>query len=147
MFNPQSFIITVSYSKVNVNVYVNVLRAQQIFITVWAILTRNGVMNHHMQRELTMAEKRVYGDMKLIQNARAENRWWPHAAPQPNERPPPPAADIVQVLDLPPQHDRNPPHRPPPQDSDDILLELVRQTFWRTGMHRLGGRLCIVPLA
>jgi hypothetical protein len=83
MFNPQSFIITVSYSKVNVNVYL--LRAQQIFRTVWAILTRNGVMNRHVQRELTMAEKRVYGDMQLlIQNARAENRWWPHAAPQPN---------------------------------------------------------------
>jgi hypothetical protein len=68
MFNPQSFIINVSYSKVNVNVYL--LHAQQIFITVRAILTRNSVMNHHMQRELTMAEKRMYGDLKLlIQNA------------------------------------------------------------------------------
>jgi hypothetical protein len=27
-------------------------------------------MNHHVQRELTMAEKRMYGDLKLlIQNA------------------------------------------------------------------------------
>jgi DNA replication initiation complex subunit (GINS family) len=58
MLNPQSL-------KVNVNVYL--LRAQQIFRTAQAILTRNGVMN---QRELTMAEKRMYGDLKLfIQNA------------------------------------------------------------------------------
>jgi EAL domain-containing protein (putative c-di-GMP-specific phosphodiesterase class I) len=75
MLNPQSL-------KVNVNVYL--LRAQQIFRTAQAILTRNGVMNHHVQRELTMAEKRMYGDLKLfIQNARAENRWWLHAAPPP----------------------------------------------------------------
>jgi hypothetical protein len=61
MLNPQSL-------KVNVNVYL--LRAQQIFRTAQAILTRNGVMNHHVQRELTMAEKRMYGDLKLfIQNA------------------------------------------------------------------------------
>jgi hypothetical protein len=79
-------------------------------------------MNHHVQRELTMAEKRVYGDMKLlIQNTRAETAgglMQHHTLSQPNQRPPPPAADIVQVLDLPPQHDPNPPHRPPPQDSD-----------------------------
>jgi hypothetical protein len=61
MLNPQSL-------KNNVNVYL--LRAQQIFRTAQAILTRNGVMNHHIQRELTMAEKRMYGDLKLfIQNA------------------------------------------------------------------------------
>jgi hypothetical protein len=61
MLNPQSL-------KVNVNVYL--LRAQQIFRTAQAILTRNGLMNHHVQRELTMAEKRMYGDLKLfIQNA------------------------------------------------------------------------------
>jgi hypothetical protein len=61
MLNPQSL-------KVNVNVYL--LRAQQIFRTAQAILTRNSVMNHHVQRELTMAEKRMYGDLKLfIQNA------------------------------------------------------------------------------
>jgi hypothetical protein len=61
MLNPQSL-------KVNVNVYL--LCTQQIFRTAQAILTRNGVMNHHVQRELTMAEKRMYGDLKLlIQNA------------------------------------------------------------------------------
>ena len=61
-----------------------------------------------------------------------------HYASQINiQQPPPPAADIVQVLDLSPQeqHDPNPPHRPPPQDSDDIE---VLQTCWRTEMQRLG---------
>jgi hypothetical protein len=48
MLNPQSL-------KVNVNVYL--LHAQHIFRTAQAILTRNGVMNHHVQREFTMAEK------------------------------------------------------------------------------------------
>jgi hypothetical protein len=68
MLNPQCLNVNVSYSKVNMNVYL--LRAQQIFRTARAILTRNGVMNHHVQRELTMAEKRMYGDLKLlIQNA------------------------------------------------------------------------------
>jgi hypothetical protein len=60
--NPQSL-------KVNMNVYL-LRTTQQIFRTAQAILTRNGVMNHHIQRELTMAEKRMYGDLKLlIQNA------------------------------------------------------------------------------
>jgi hypothetical protein len=57
MLNPQSL-------KVNVNVYL--LCTQQIFRTAQAILTRNGVMNHHVQRELTMAKKRMYGDLKLL---------------------------------------------------------------------------------
>jgi hypothetical protein len=91
-------------------------------------------MNHHMQRALNMAKKRMYGDLKLLfgyrhggfrMQVRAENRWWLHAAPpplpQPNQRPPPHAADIVQVIDL-----DLPPHQPPSQDSDNILLELTR---------------------
>jgi hypothetical protein len=56
--------MNVSYSKVEANVYL--LCVQQIFGTARAILTRNDVMNHHVQRELTMAEKCMFGNLKLL---------------------------------------------------------------------------------
>jgi hypothetical protein len=129
------------YYTISVPIYIG--KARRIFALARAILTREGVMRHHVARLLTVPERNLFGDLKLLLGYRhagyhteigAFNNWWRNDRPQPLRNQPrilqanrPPAAmDVDDVVIPSPVPNRNPnPNQIPPADNVDNMLILI----------------------
>ena len=122
-FTPECYGVTMQYYTISVPIYIG--KARRIFALARAILTREGVMRHHVARLLTGPERNLFGDLKLLLGYRhagyhteigAFNNWWRNDRPQPLRNPPrilqanpPPAAmDVNDVVIPNPVANRNP---------------------------------------
>ena len=91
-FTPECYGVTMQYYTISVPIYLG--KARRIFALARAILTREGVLRHHIARLLTLPERMLFGDLKLLLGYRhagyhteigAFNNWWRNDGPQPRK--------------------------------------------------------------
>lgn len=150
LFNPSNFEVRTSCK--TITVAENQRYANQLFCTARQILTRNRVMRHDVHRELTLREKAILGDLKLLlgyrhagyrSDARLGAYWWLNRNPAP---PVPPQAPIPpqqppQLFNLDSDDEDQsppapqPPPRPPPNNLDHALIILAQNNRSAIGNH------------
>jgi hypothetical protein len=160
-FTPECYGVTMQYYTISVPIYLG--KARRIFALARAILTREGVLRHHVTRLLTLPEKMLFGDLKLLLGYRhagyhtvigAFNNWWRNDGPeplriqprillQPNRRPaangPPAAMDVhdVQIPNPVPNRNPNDNQVPPPLNVDNMLILIARDNRAARGERRI----------
>lgn len=123
LFNPSNFEVRTSCK--TITVAENQRYANQLFCTARQILTRNRVMRHDVHRELTLREKAILGDLKLLLGYR-------HVIP-PQQPPQLFNLDSDDEDQSPPAP--QPPPRPPPNNLDHALIILAQNNRSAIGNH------------
>ncbi|CAB4030247.1 Hypothetical predicted protein [Paramuricea clavata] len=94
-FTLEFYGVNMEYYTVSVPIYIG--KATRIFGLARAILTCEGVMRHHVSRLLTDAERKIFGDLKLLLGYRHAgyhtvvglfDPWWRNNLPAPLPNPP-----------------------------------------------------------
>ena len=154
-FTPECYGVTMQYYTISVPIYIG--KARRIFALARAILAREGVFRHHVARLLTVPERKLFGDLKLLLGYRhagyhtqigAFNNWWRNDRPQPLRNQPrilqanrrPAAMDVDDVVIPNPVPNRNPnPNQIPPADNVDNMLILIARDNRAPRGERLGS--------
>jgi hypothetical protein len=151
LFNPANFEVRTTCKTITVGEYLQ--DANRLFRTARQILATNRVMRHDVNRELTLREKAILGDLKLLLGYRHAGYrshathgayWWLNrnpAPPIPPQAPIPPPQQPPQLINLDsddedqPPVANQPPPRPPPSNLDHALVILARNNSSAVGNH------------
>ncbi|CAB4036212.1 Hypothetical predicted protein [Paramuricea clavata] len=152
LFSPASFEVRTSCRTITVAEYLQ--DASRLFRKARQILAANNVMRHDVNRELTIREKAILGDLKLLLGYRHAGFksdptlgpiWWldrnpaPPIPPQipPPRRPPQPIINLDSDDEEQPPADNQPPPRPPPTNLNNALIILARNNRSDVGNHAI----------
>ncbi|CAB4017150.1 Hypothetical predicted protein [Paramuricea clavata] len=153
LFSPASFDVQTTCKTISVGEYLQ--DAQRLFRNARQILAAGGVMRHDVQRELTLREKAMLGDLKLLlgyrhagyRSDRTIGRyWWLNRNPAPPIPPQvPPPQQPPHVIDLESEDEDQPPAaddrpvrpQPPPANLNNQLIILARNNRSNDGRRQV----------